>query len=167
MSGIDGLKGRVAVKLKTLAVPMERIKYTKENFQKLFPQGMVKTPIETVRVFRSQFEKLGERDKGGRKILIGAMRQTLAEPIVIIKSNEEPKKSLYVKSYKIKIPGDILYEKEVPGPALKGTPTEGRAVMGTSPWPKTATTTCLHCRHNHSKSQAVFSPLHRIVKSGS
>lgn len=133
MSGIDGLKGRVAVKLKTLAVPMERIKYTKENFQKLFPQGMVKTPIETVRVFRSQFEKLGERDKGGRKILIGAMRQTLAEPIVIIKSNEEPKKSLYVKSYKIKIPGDILYEKGGPGSSPEGNTDRGAGGNGDKP----------------------------------
>lgn len=60
------------------------VEYTRENFNKFFPMGEVKTPIGKVKLSPHQFERLGEKDNGARKDYIGALFQTLTNPDVII-----------------------------------------------------------------------------------
>jgi hypothetical protein len=62
---------------------------------------MVKTPIGEVKIGKNQFEKMAEKDNGKRRNLIGAMRQTLADPIVIVPEEKDGRKAyLFVKSFK-------------------------------------------------------------------
>jgi hypothetical protein len=99
MVNIEKRKCQISDKFKALAVPIDNIKFSIDNFYKLFPKNEITTPIETVIVYRAQFDKLEKRDKGGRKYLLGAMRQTLTDPIVIVRASDNPKKSLYMKSF--------------------------------------------------------------------
>lgn len=81
---------------------MLKVEYTRDNYNKLFPEGKVKTPIGEVKLGEHQFERLGVKDDGARKNLLGAMYQTLKSPTVIIdeldKENREAK--IYIKTFK-------------------------------------------------------------------
>jgi hypothetical protein len=92
---------RITTKLETLAVPMDARDFSLKEYREVFPQGTVKTPIGEVKIGKNQFEKMGEKDNGKRKGLIGAMRQTLAEPIVIMQEEKDGRKAfLFIKSFK-------------------------------------------------------------------
>ena len=77
-------KKDVLNKLQNPNSEIPKIDYTRENYNKLFPMGEVKTPFETVKLGEHQFERLGAKDDGTRKKLIGAMYQTLKEPCAVI-----------------------------------------------------------------------------------
>ncbi|MDR0552190.1 MAG: hypothetical protein LBG72_09300 [Spirochaetaceae bacterium] len=80
------------------AVSMTRVEFSKENYDKLFPKGIVKTPLGFVKLGGHQFEKLKEKK---REYLLGAMYQTLAYPVVIIAERTvESDAYLYIKSFK-------------------------------------------------------------------
>ncbi|UTY31706.1 PBECR2 nuclease fold domain-containing protein [Treponema putidum] len=72
----------------------EKIDFTKENFNKLFKNG-IDTPIEHVKIGENQFEKLERKNREG---LLSAMADVLSNPAVIIKTADNAK--LYVKTYK-------------------------------------------------------------------
>jgi hypothetical protein len=92
---------RITSKLETMAVPMETRAFTKDEYRATFPQGTVNTPIGEVKIGKNQFEKMAEKDNGKRQGLIGAMRQTLQDPIAIIQEeNEGHKAFLFIKSFK-------------------------------------------------------------------
>ncbi|GHV54762.1 hypothetical protein AGMMS49579_16000 [Spirochaetia bacterium] len=44
-------------KLETMAVPMDKRELTKDEYNKLFPESRVKTPIEEVKLGEHQLEK--------------------------------------------------------------------------------------------------------------
>ena len=91
---------RITAKLESMAVPMESIVFSIEEYRKVFPQGTVNTPIGEVKIGKNQLEKMAEKDKGKRKGLIGAMRQTLSDPIVIVQEEKEGRKAyLFIKSF--------------------------------------------------------------------
>ena len=80
---------------------MPNVDYTRDNYNKLFPEGKIKTPIGEVKLGEHQFERLGEKDGGARRNLLGAMYETLKNPTVIIdeidKENREAK--VYIKTF--------------------------------------------------------------------
>jgi len=87
-------------KLVSLAVPMEKSEFTNEEYNRFFSRGTVDTPIGEVKLGKNQFTKLAEKDGGSRQGLIGAMRQTLADPVVIIRESEEERKAdVFIKSF--------------------------------------------------------------------
>jgi hypothetical protein len=91
-------QSEIKQKLESMAVPMDKREFTKEEYNKLFPRGTVKTPIEIVKTGEHQFEKL---DVMGRRDLLGAMHQTLRDPIVILEETREGEKErVYIKSFK-------------------------------------------------------------------
>jgi hypothetical protein len=90
---IFALKTRLKEKLKDEAVPMDKVPYTKENYKKLFPNRKVRTPLGDVALRKDQYDKLARKD---RKALLGGMRQTLTDPIIIIGRG---KKKLFIKSF--------------------------------------------------------------------
>jgi ribosomal protein L10 len=91
---------RIISKLESMAIPMDYRDFSKDEYRKVFPQGVVKTPIGEVKIGRNQFTKLAEKDNGNRKGLIGAMRQTLSDPIVIITEEAENRKAyIFLKSF--------------------------------------------------------------------
>jgi hypothetical protein len=87
-------------KLASLAVPMDEREFTNEEYNRVFSRGTVITPIGEVKIGRNQFTKLAEKDGGSRQRLIGAMRQTLADPVVIIREREENRMAeVFIKSF--------------------------------------------------------------------
>jgi len=92
---------RIISKLDLLAVPMDVREFNRQKYREVFPQGTVKTPIGEVKIGKNQFEKMAEKDNGKRRCLIGAMRQTLADPIVIIPEEKDGRKAyLFIKSFR-------------------------------------------------------------------
>ncbi|MCL2008066.1 MAG: PBECR2 nuclease fold domain-containing protein [Treponema sp.] len=98
---MDDLISRITEKLEIMAVLMDEREFTKEEYRKVFPQGTVTTPIGEVKIGKNQFEKMADKDKGKRKGLIGAMWQTLSDPIIIIQEEKEGRGAyLFIKSFK-------------------------------------------------------------------
>ena len=88
---------RILQKLGLHAVHMDECEFTRENYSKLFPRGTVATPIGEVKLGSNQLLKLSERHRTG---LLGAMKQTLQEPIYIIKeANEKGSAYIFIKSF--------------------------------------------------------------------
>jgi hypothetical protein len=92
---------RIISKLDLWAVPMDVRGFSRQEYREVFPQGTVKTPIGEVKIGKNQFEKMAEKDSGKRRCLIGAMRQTLADPIVIVPEEKDGRRAyLFIKSFK-------------------------------------------------------------------
>ena len=87
-------------KLVSLAVPMDEREFSNEEYNRVFPRGTVVTPIGEVKIGQNQFSKMADKDGGNRRGLIGAMRQTLADPVVIIREREEARiADVFIKSF--------------------------------------------------------------------
>jgi hypothetical protein len=101
-SGTPDLQNaEITAKLESMAVPMDIREFSRDEYNKLFPMGTVKTPIGEVKIGANQFDKLSNKDKGSRRMLIGAMRQTLSDPVAIIKEQENGRDAhVYIKSFK-------------------------------------------------------------------
>ena len=97
----DEIKDEVTERIKNTTAKMRVVEYSRENYDRLFPEGEVKTPIGKVRMSRHQFERIGAKDNGKRKVLLGAIHQTLSEPDVIIKDldSQGREAKLYIKSF--------------------------------------------------------------------
>ena len=52
------------------------VEYSRESYNRLFPRGEVETPIGKVKMGEHQFERIGAKDNGKRKVLLGAIHQT-------------------------------------------------------------------------------------------
>jgi hypothetical protein len=83
---LERLKNRLREKFANLAEPMNQVEYTRENYDKLFPDGKVSTPIGGVEMREDQFDKLNRKK---RKYLLGAMHQTYTDPITVINENRD------------------------------------------------------------------------------
>jgi hypothetical protein len=83
---LNRLKTRLKRKFTNMAEPMNQVDYTQENYDNLFLDNKVSTPIGKVRLRRDQYIKLGNR-----KDLLGAMQQTLTNPITVINEDREGK----------------------------------------------------------------------------
>jgi hypothetical protein len=88
-------------KLESLAVPVDMHDFSKEEYKKIFPHGRIMTPLGEVKIGENQYEKLRDRDGGKRRSLIGAMRQTLSDPVIVISEAEDGRKAeVYIKSFR-------------------------------------------------------------------
>ncbi len=76
----DAFQKTVEKLLLESAVPLVEIPLTEDNYKALFPQGIVETPVETVKLGANQFEKLNRPDRNN---LLGAMYETLVSPVVV------------------------------------------------------------------------------------
>jgi hypothetical protein len=85
-------------KLNEYAVPMNKTEFTREEYNRLFPEGKIKTPLGEVKLGEGQFDKLEAKK---RKYLLAAMYQTLTDPVLILLENRDGKEAqLYIKSFK-------------------------------------------------------------------
>ena len=79
------------------AEPLVEVDFSKANYDRLFPFGIVQTPLEKVKLGENQFEKLDSKD---RKRFLLATFQTLATPDLVIDEEREGKHSHnYIKSF--------------------------------------------------------------------
>jgi len=138
------LKKRLKNKFVEMAEPMKQIEYTRENYEKLFPNNKVKTPLGEIQLRDDQFNKLNRRK---REEFLGAVYQIYTDPIAIIEEERDGKiYQIFGKSFKelsekkiimsviddgygvtthrrpinnflnkIKKPADLLYEKQING----------------------------------------------------
>jgi len=96
MGKLEELRKRLSQKLFRMAVSKNKVEYTRENFDMIFPDNKIMSPIGEIKLGEHQFEKL----KGGREHLLGAMSQVLSEPIIIIDEDNNGKKAkLFTKSF--------------------------------------------------------------------
>lgn len=99
---LENLKNSLKSALHEVAVPLQEIDFTKENYNKLFPRSRIKTPIESVKLGANQFEKLEKKE---RQKILQAVHDTLATPDLIISEEKEnvfgekENSHLYAKSY--------------------------------------------------------------------
>ena len=70
----DSITASIKSALVEKAEPLVTIDFTLENYNSLFPRGIVQTPIETVKLGENQFEKL---DANNRNRFLLATYQTL------------------------------------------------------------------------------------------
>jgi hypothetical protein len=94
---------RITAKLEAMAIPMDVRMFTREEYRKVFPQGTVQTPIGEVKIGQNQFSKMAEKDLGKRQGLIGAMQQTLSDPVTIVREEKDGRKAyVFIKSFHAK-----------------------------------------------------------------
>ena len=97
------LKEELKFVLNEKAQKLETVEYSRENYDKLFPFGIIETPVETVKLGERQFSKLELKD---RERLLFAAYQTLKTPDIVFNeerenadSKEIEKSHNYVKSF--------------------------------------------------------------------
>ncbi|MBR0031448.1 MAG: hypothetical protein IJP61_04105 [Treponema sp.] len=84
----DDIRNQILESLRGAAEKMLEVEYNRDEYNKLFPRGYIRTPIGVVKLSPHQFERLGDKDDGKRTWLLGALYQTLKEPLVIIKDTD-------------------------------------------------------------------------------
>ncbi|MCL2174465.1 MAG: PBECR2 nuclease fold domain-containing protein [Treponema sp.] len=89
----DAQKEQLKNKFESMAVEMEKYEFTEDNYKKLFPNGKINTPIGEVKLGEHQFDKLKAKE---RTELLGAIKQTLEDPITIFASGDT---EIYAKSF--------------------------------------------------------------------
>lgn len=102
VESISSLQSALKNALKEVAIPLEKIEFTRDNYNKLFPYSKIETPIESVKMGEHQFEKLEAKQ---REFILQATHDTLSNPDLIIneqKENvfgEQEDSHLYAKSF--------------------------------------------------------------------
>ena len=84
------LQKAIALSLDKNVSPLTEIKLNRENWNKLFPDGMVETPVGTVKLGDNQFEKLQKSDRNN---LLAAMYETLSNPAIVLEKETLDKNS--------------------------------------------------------------------------
>ena len=75
------LQKAIALSLDKNVSPLVEVKLNRENWNKIFPDGMIETPIGVVKLGENQFEKLQKSDRNN---LLGAMYETLSNPSIVL-----------------------------------------------------------------------------------
>ena len=75
------LQKAIELALEKSTVQLQEIRLNRENWNKLFPNGIVETPIGTVKLGENQFQKLQKSDRDN---LLAAMYETLSNPAIVL-----------------------------------------------------------------------------------
>lgn len=92
-NSVEQIKNALKEDFKNKAIEKPQIEYSRENYDKLFPRGNIKTPIGHVKLGENQYEKLKAKS---REDLLGVVAETLKNPLVIINENGS---HIYAKSF--------------------------------------------------------------------
>jgi len=100
LTELNFLKKRLKRKFVEMEEPMKQIEFSRENYDNLFPNNYVSTPIGKIKIGEHQYEKLEAK---ALQEYLGAMYQTLTDPIAIINQiDDRGKAKLFSKSFKHK-----------------------------------------------------------------
>jgi SPP1 gp7 family putative phage head morphogenesis protein len=80
------------------ALVEDKIEFSKENWEKLFPNNRMSTQLGELKLGENQFEKFAKADSGKRKDFLGMFYQTLNEPLFVILDKVQGK-TKYIGSY--------------------------------------------------------------------
>ena len=92
-NSVEQIRNTLKADFKNKAIEKPQIEYSRENYDKLFPRGNIKTPIGHVKLGENQYEKLKAKS---REDLLGVVAETLKNPLVIINENGS---HIYAKSF--------------------------------------------------------------------
>ena len=84
------LQKAFALSLEKNVSPLKELELNRENWNKMFPDGTVKTPVGTVKLGENQFDKLRRNDRNN---LLAAMYETLSNPALILEKETLDEKS--------------------------------------------------------------------------
>lgn len=84
------LQKALALSLEKNVSPLKELELNRENWNKMFPDGTVKTPVGTVKLGENQFDKLRRNDRNN---LLAAMYETLLNPALILEKETLDEKS--------------------------------------------------------------------------
>lgn len=84
------LQKALALALEKNVSPLKEVELSRENWNKMFPDGTVETPVATVKIGENQFDKLYRSDRNN---LLAAMYETLSNPAIVIEKETLDKKS--------------------------------------------------------------------------
>ena len=84
------LQKAFALALEKNVSPLKEVELNRENWNKMFPDGTVKTPVGTVKLGENQFDKLRRNDRNN---LLAAMYETLSNPALILEKETLDEKS--------------------------------------------------------------------------
>lgn len=84
------LQKAFALSLEKNVSPLKELELNRENWNKIFPDGTVKTPVGTVKLGENQFDKLRRNDRNN---LLAAMYETLSNPALILEKETLDEKS--------------------------------------------------------------------------
>jgi hypothetical protein len=122
---LNRIKKRLNRKFTDMAEPMDKVEYTRENYDRLFPYNKVSTPIGEKELRHDQFEKL---DRKKRKEYLGGMKQTYNDPIAIISLNRKGEQSkLLGKSFNDNLPENKILMSAI-NKKNKGVTTHDRDI---------------------------------------
>lgn len=76
--------------LEKTAVPFTEVAYTRENYLQIFRDGIVQTPVETVKLGANQFVRLCPPDRNN---LMGAIYETMTKPSIVLEKETFDEKS--------------------------------------------------------------------------
>ena len=97
----EEIKNEVIEQMKNATTKIKKIEYSRENYNSLFPEGKIMTPLGVVKMGEHQFERLEAKDGNAtRRDILGAVYQTLSEPDVIIKDRDSQGRAsrLFIKA---------------------------------------------------------------------
>ena len=99
---------KIMTKLNSMVMDIGGRELSEEEYQYVYPERIVKTPLGTVKIGENQYEKLNENK---RKSLTVAMKFTLQDPVVVLSfMSHDPETEtdkevwIYVKSFRFFFP---------------------------------------------------------------
>jgi len=103
---------RIMAKLEAMVLPIGFREFSKDEYEKNFPEGTIKTPLGIVKLGAHQFEKMEEK---GRKGLVASMYFTLNDPVVIFSETRDGAREakIYIKSFRELGSPKIIYVMSV------------------------------------------------------
>ena len=84
------LQKALALALEKNVLPLKEVELNRENWNKMFPDGTVETPVATVKLGENQFSKLCRSDRNN---LLAAMYETLSNPAIVLEKETLDEKS--------------------------------------------------------------------------
>lgn len=105
------LKSALNDALSENAKPLEIVDFTRENYNSLFPEPRIETPVERVSLDEHQFEKLGADE---RRLLLKGVFDALKTPDIVIAEErktvfgDEKTSRIYVKSFEFNAGGKAV-----------------------------------------------------------
>ena len=84
------LQKALALALEKNVSPFKEVELNRENWNKMFPDGTVETPVATVKIGENQFDNLCRSDRNN---LLSAMYETLSNPAIVLKKETLDEKS--------------------------------------------------------------------------
>lgn len=84
------IKSAIKDALEKTAVPLAEVVYSRENYRQIFRDGIIQSPVETIKMGQNQFMRLCPPDRNN---LMGAIYETITKPAIVLEKETFDEKS--------------------------------------------------------------------------